>query len=555
MTSLLRRESPWVLAGLAAAAAAWLAVRGRALTPVDEALPLLALLIVTSAWVVRHSVAGEAILGALPLLLVASFAVPQEELRLACYGLLVTVAFGAALVRASTGSEPPSMIADGEPSDLRGGERADPGGAGLTAGSAVVLLAVGFAAMRLTAAADHLVPALVFAGGAMLLLAASAGRPIRLTTLLIVLVTMVVTPLAPARAALFPILLGLLVWHLRRPHPLTAAGALVVAVLCGRWAIPLALVPIISRFLLPGRSSGGALLAAVVPLRSIQASILLRVAVFHPAAILDLLRADPARRVVAILLVVIAVFLRPSLALLYLLASIVFLSADAGREGEAPERWLPPLLILLLLTTHLAWGGALLSVFPLPLSPPALLFIVATALLPLLIARRMVRAAGVSALLLLVIIAVVAAGGRFEPFVSTNQVSLRAGEAASFSVHRNEGRIAVVLSGAHMSALAAGTPVGVVEAIGEEGRGVRREVRVGELADWASLRSDQAFFSRNPFPDDPAGRIAGHGASSFLTGAGRIAIGLEAPIILVRVTAGELPPDVRLQVEGIEVRK
>jgi hypothetical protein len=84
------RESAWLAAAGGSAYACWLA--GGGATPIDRALPLLAVIVTLLAW----SAELVAVQSAAPLLLVASVTLPDERLRLLAYGVILAIAFGAA---------------------------------------------------------------------------------------------------------------------------------------------------------------------------------------------------------------------------------------------------------------------------------------------------------------------------------------------------------------------------------------------------------------------------------------------------------------------------
>ena len=107
-----------------------------------------------------------------------------------------------------------------------------------------------------------------------------------------------------------------------------------------------------------------------------------------------------------------------------------------------------------------------------------------------------------------------------------------------------EGAHSLILSGANVARLRRGVVLGRVV----PGDLV---VRIGDAADWGSLRRDQYYASRNPLPRNPAGRIRGYGYGAWLDGAGRVPLPRGARQI--RITADpSLPADAALQVEGFE---
>jgi len=104
---------------------------------------------------------------------------------------------------------------------------------------------------------------------------------------------------------------------------------------------------------------------------------------------------------------------------------------------------------------------------------------------------------------------------------------------------------ALIVSGANVSRLRRGAPLGVIEP-------GNIAVRIGDAADWGYLRRDQFFGTHNPLPRDPAGQLREYGYDAWIDGAGRIALPRGARTI--RITAdASLPPGASLQVEGFEI--
>jgi len=107
-----------------------------------------------------------------------------------------------------------------------------------------------------------------------------------------------------------------------------------------------------------------------------------------------------------------------------------------------------------------------------------------------------------------------------------------------------EGAEWLVVSGANVARLRRGAVLGRVEPGG-------LVIRIGDAADWGSLRREQFYDTRNPLPRDPAGRIRGYGYAAWLDGAGRVA--LPDGLRQIRVMAdAALPANASLQVEGFE---
>ncbi|MEA2570885.1 MAG: hypothetical protein QOI24_2886 [Acidobacteriota bacterium] len=83
----------WLVAAVASAYACALAVP--AATPIDRALPLVAVIVTLLAW----SAESAALQVAVPLLIVAGIAIPDERLRLLTYGVIVAAAFAGSMWR------------------------------------------------------------------------------------------------------------------------------------------------------------------------------------------------------------------------------------------------------------------------------------------------------------------------------------------------------------------------------------------------------------------------------------------------------------------------
>lgn len=102
---------------------------------------------------------------------------------------------------------------------------------------------------------------------------------------------------------------------------------------------------------------------------------------------------------------------------------------------------------------------------------------------------------------------------------------------------------ALILSGANMAGLEKGAILGRIDP-------GSRIVRMGDLADWGSLRRDHFYASRNPIPLDSAGQLRGYGQEAWFDGAGRIPL----PPGMYRVTADpSLPAAARLQIDAVEL--
>ena len=121
--------------------------------------------------------------------------------------------------------------------------------------------------------------------------------------------------------------------------------------------------------------------------------------------------------------------------------------------------------------------------------------------------------------------------------------ALAASESATIGVP--DGAASLIVSGANVPKLRRGALLGRIEP-------GNIAVRIGDAADWGSMRRDQFYGSHNPLPRDPAGKIRGYGYDAWIDGAGRVALPRGAK--LIRVTAdAHLPAGASLQVEGFEI--
>lgn len=106
-----------------------------------------------------------------------------------------------------------------------------------------------------------------------------------------------------------------------------------------------------------------------------------------------------------------------------------------------------------------------------------------------------------------------------------------------------EGKTSLIVSGANVARLPRGTALGTIEPGG-------RIVRIGDAADWGSLRRDHFYRTHNPLPRDPAGKVREYGYAAWIDGAGRVPLPRAS---VIRVTAdAALPKGAAMQVEGFE---
>ena len=85
-----------------------------------------------------------------------------------------------------------------------------------------------------------------------------------------------------------------------------------------------------------------------------------------------------------------------------------------------------------------------------------------------------------------------------------------------------------------------------------EADGMRRDIRIGDIADFGYTRREQFFRSRNSAPKRPIDDIKDYGQSAWLHTAGLISISAPKAFQSIRVSAArDLPPGARLQIEAV----
>jgi hypothetical protein len=118
--------------------------------------------------------------------------------------------------------------------------------------------------------------------------------------------------------------------------------------------------------------------------------------------------------------------------------------------------------------------------------------------------------------------------------------ALKPGEAAEVDVP--DGAKSVAISLANGLQLKRGAVVATLDG---------RRVKIGDVADWGSMRREVWWRSRNRVPRMPAGMLRGYGYDAWVDGAGSVA--LPPHVTHVRVIAdSRLPADARVQIEGFE---
>jgi hypothetical protein len=118
--------------------------------------------------------------------------------------------------------------------------------------------------------------------------------------------------------------------------------------------------------------------------------------------------------------------------------------------------------------------------------------------------------------------------------------ALRPGEAAEIDVPHDAKSIAISLANALQ--LKRGAVVATLDG---------RRVKIGDVADWGSMRREVWWRSRNRVPRIPAGMLRGYGYDAWVDGAGSVALPPYATHVRV-VADSRLPADARVQIEGFE---
>jgi hypothetical protein len=535
----------WLLAASAAwLSCGWLVAAVPLRTPIDDALPLLGVMVVAIAWAARRTPYAAAITMGVPLLMAAELAVAGERLRLFLIGAVVAAALAAAVASLA-------------------------GRQGIATSSARLLALLTVLMMRLVGwhpeLRDVVQTGIVLAGVAALIqLFASPMRRVPIAWLALAIVVGLVTPSFPFAASLYPpvlALLGVVVRAMVRESPrvressedlldrpllyAAASGAIILSTAGGRWLLSITAVTLLAAIIARFRSPVVAVVAAVsamalIPARAYASLASLRAWSAAPFVVSGAAASSPLL-LTSLFLTVLAVVARPTVAPLIAIA-IAVLSAAVVRpsrlSGATP-------LFAFLMVALVAWSGIPARVIPMPLGLSALALIAAAA-----IAGRfavVVAAAGV--------ILVFMAPWRFpDPVVGrVEPVGIALAPGASFTFD-GEPPAAVIVSGANVAHLRVGTLLGLMAVIDSRGRESRRDIRIGDASDWGFLRQGLYFFSRNPLPREPRQRLIGYGYDAFLTGGGRIptvpAGGRAARVRII--AASSLPPTARLQIDGLE---
>ncbi|HEY5610726.1 MAG TPA: hypothetical protein VIL97_05950, partial [Thermoanaerobaculia bacterium] len=342
----------------------------------------------------------------------------------------------------------------------------------------------------------------VFAGLALLVLASSVRGRVPMDAMAVAVLAAILAPADPARASLFPLILAASCWFLRGGGLLAALAAVPLAIVAGGWALPVAGAAIVMRLVEERR---GAL---------------------------------AVRWLFAAGLLALGIASRPALAVLYFASGLVFALNARDRSIELSSALVAYLSAAAIL---LGWSGVLFPAFPLPFSPAEAALVIGLVLLGALVDWKWISVPA-AALFLFALVS-------FPPHVADRhpvEVALAPGQPIDIPPTRPTRSLDLVLSGANISHLEPGTVVGTIEVLTERGAGLRRQVRIGDVADWGAFREGHRFRTKNLLPLRIA-RLHGVGASAYPSGAGVIRIVAPEIIAYVRVTAERsLPPDARL---------
>ncbi len=506
---------------------------------VDAALPLYATAVAAIALLEGRRFGDATLAVAIPLLGVARIAVVDENLRVLLYGVTLATAAAIFAVRALA----------------RGGR--------LGTGEGLVLIGSCIAVMRLVPWSGELAvaQAIVIAGVLVLALSLATREGLGAGALVVCLAVGFATPLEPMKAALFPILVATLLAVLRGPSPFSVAALVGSAAIAGLWAWPIAALVLAAGVL-------SELLEPVLERRSAPAHAMLGIAApaslsfsfgalaafaFSPESMARIARIARPARIAAVALGVAALVVRPSLGVLYMIAALAVVLVDelADPETRQPSVSPIPLVAAVFCAAMLSlagFSGAVVSKFPLPL-PLAGIVAVAAVAMSAAAARRS-PAFAVCAAAIALTLAVPLVGVEPRGTLLDARTVLSPGEAYETDLPRGS-EVRIELSGANVTALEPGAVVGSVEAIDRRGRVLRRDVAIGDIADWGFGRPGHHFAARNDWPPSTAAKVAGYGHEAFFGGSGTITISMPE-MNRIRITAASsLPENGRLNVEAI----
>lgn len=472
-------------------------------TLVDGALPLVAAAV---WWLTAHGPGWGARNGLLllsPLLLAVALLIPDPPARLLGYGLV----FGAACV-----------LALGE---LTIRDRARPVVEAVTAFCVVAPLRL------IDPSPKNLFVQLVFIAGSIVLWRAIREVVRVEKAAAVVMLCAVTIPVTPSRLALVPWVLGLAVVALRRRSATIAAVIAISSLLVARW-LGAALVAglagmVAARWI--GRPGGAPLVMPPIAASAAAIPGVLAPLVWFP----DLSRLAALAPVLGTTL--LALLVRPSLAAPITLVGLTV--ATAGRLERGSPTFggiLPGLALTGLIAVFFPWSGAITARPPAPVQLFVVLAIAAMALLP-----RLLGAWSAFPAALLALAAFVQIPGSTE----LQLVGKQAGPGESITIEIAPGHgdsVEILLAGVSVESSRVGSSVATVEVLDADGRGFRRMVEIGEIADWGAFRPQLVLRTMNPRPDLPV-TFEGHGIASAVSGTSSVRVRTPSEPRWVVVTA------------------
>lgn len=518
------------LAGVALAAV--VAGRLESASWADLALPLWVLLATLPAAGLPPR-SGSRLAFAVPLLLAIAVMVPAAPLRHLGYGAVIGVSFAIGVARMTTAGRIPLRYAT-LLIVLAGSARLFPFD-WRTAANLGIVLAGTLLALRWTSAEA---PQFREEGRPE---SPSAAVPLVLLCLALVLVA----PIAPLRGALFVPALAAAALFLLEGSLVAAVVAGLLAIFVGKWAIAAVAILIAARFVGARVGARDGAPAVVVPglgsLRAGSGALL-----FWPGAPLALVHAAMPERLAFAGLLLLSVLARPAPAMLLALSAAIFLCRNPGAGATRLSAVTGAFTFALLALIPKA--GAIGAAFPTLLGWPMALALAVAGSIALLLPSRFgtVLAAAIPVILL-------AAVGQTPRHVQPLGQSAGAGERLVIIPRFAADRIELSVSGANVSGLRDGVRVGTLYVIDRDGDGWKREIRIGEIADWAAFREGDFFGTLNPRPLRPGGTIVGAGRQAFLRGEGMIPIRVPSAIRRIELAVSEdLPGDVRVYIDRME---
>lgn len=385
--------------------------------------------------------------------------------------------------------------------------------------------------------------------GCVALFAAVAKRTgIRIDALAVLVFVVASAPSGTLRAATIPLVIAVTFAAFRLSEGslrwILAVVATLVSLAAGKWALLIGIAsfaPLLATKLSADREP------AMMPSFAAGGIAALRGLLLDPLLFLRAARSPLWRKVVAVVWLLAAVTAeRPQLGISLLLAAALLIATDQtspARRGVTPLAVAAGALFLLF-----PWSAASLPLFPYAASLPiaaGLVFVAVLASGRLPFVRNAI-AAGMALLLL---------SATQRPILELHDpgVMLKGGDSYTVPLSNPARELDLVLSGADVAALAAGTKAGWIDLVAADGSGRSREVVIGDLADWGAWRREQIFSTHNPLLRAHGGEITGIGRSAVLRGSGRIRVESEVPLTAIRLRVGDLPPGAGVMFERAEV--